>query len=63
MSRAYKNRRKAIRDEKRRLGVKVIPSERFEWTRSEWRAALDGPFLGTLEDFMRVPSHEGGPNG
>jgi len=59
MSISYKNRKKAIRDEKRRLGRDglehgQIPKKRFLEMQSEWRRKIDGPPIGTLEDLMRV---------
>ena len=55
MSQSFRTRQKSIRNEKRRLGIKQgqrIPPAAFEALRETWRAALRGPFIGTLADVM-----------
>lgn len=52
MSRAYKVRLNAIRDEKKRRGVPVILPVDFAYLQANWSRALDGPCLGTLEQLI-----------
>ena len=54
MSRAFKNRQKAIKRAK--AGRKTIPRDEFMTLQASWRKALDGPFIGTLADVLRRDS-------
>ena len=63
MSIAYKKRKKAIRDEKRRRGPKgllhgQIPEMDFAMLQANWQREIDGPPLCSLADM--VPMQKGG---
>ena len=57
MSTAYKKRKKAIRDEKRRLGPKglfhgQIPTVDFCLLQANWQSKVDGPPICSLADMI-----------
>ena len=55
--RMFKRRQKAIRDEKRRLGIpshKQIPEADFAYLQSGWERANQGKFIGTLEQVIEA---------
>ena len=59
MSTSYRTRKKAIRDEKRRIGPKgliygQIPEMDFYTLQANWHSKVTGPPIGTLADLMEA---------
>ena len=52
MSYSYRQRKKAIKTEKKKRGVKIIPKVDFCLMQANWRSKIDGPPIGTLADLM-----------
>ncbi len=54
MTIAHRRRGKAIRREKRRLGVTRITAKDFGYLRAKWQRRVDGPPIGTLADLLVI---------
>jgi len=54
MTISFKRRSKKIRAEKKLLGVNIIPEKTFNYLQAHWRVAVDGPCIGTLEQFIKA---------
>jgi len=52
MSIAYRKRLKAIKVAKSALRVSVIPTQSFQRMQTDWIMRIQGPCLGSLQDFI-----------